>query len=91
MGLERAKEFVNQFMTIAGPGQFTWERFAGWMVENYPIEAAEALGEALRSLPMPQLPKESAPVVDYCLHPGIICFDRLNGFCLHPACDKDGG
>jgi hypothetical protein len=48
MGLVIAKAMVDRFMPKVGPGQFTWERFAQWLVENHPDIAAEALAEALR-------------------------------------------
>jgi hypothetical protein len=47
MGLEIAKAMVDQFMPKVGPGQFTWHRFAQWLVETRPDIAAEALAEAL--------------------------------------------
>jgi len=45
---ESLKGYIEIFMPKVGPGQFTYERFCYWLVENHPEVAAEALAKALR-------------------------------------------
>jgi predicted phosphoadenosine phosphosulfate sulfurtransferase len=48
MSLMQAKQKVDIYTSIVGPGQFSWERYAMWLFEHFPELAAETLGEALR-------------------------------------------
>jgi hypothetical protein len=48
MSLRKAEMYIDLYMPKVGPGQFSYERYCYWLIENHPDVAAEALAEAMR-------------------------------------------